>query len=196
VKRLCIALCTISVITPQLAAQRGGIHGGGGRPIVPFRQGFGRTNFTGQHFGDASFIGNGRFFGNFGSLFPWTYPAFYWDEYGPDGLWARTVDQYFAQRSLPPEPSQEPPSLPPPPTPPPTPLIREYHWPDETRPPAAFSIVTTAGAEYLATMVWVEGDTIRFNSVDGGVRQIPRSQVSRSLTRAANAQKHLNLPLP
>ena len=186
-KRLCIALCTISLVTSHLSAQRGGIHVGRGN-AAPSRPVFGRTNFGTRNFG------SGRF-GGFGSVFPWVYPGglYYDDYYGPDGLWARTLDQYFAQQPLQPEPPLE---LPAPPPPPPTPVVREYHWPEETRPPAAFSIVTSAGTEYLATMVWVEGDTIRFNSVDGGVRQIPRSSVSRSLTRAANAQKHLNLPLP
>jgi hypothetical protein len=121
------------------------------------------------------------------------YPAFYYDEYGPDGIWARWLDQYFAQPQVREAPPLEP-SLPPPP--PPAPVVREYHWAEQAGPPEAFSIVTSAGTEYLATMVWIEGDTIRFNSVDGGVRQIPRSSVSRSLTRDANARKHLNLPLP
>jgi hypothetical protein len=88
---------------------------------------------------------------------------------------------------------QEPPPLPAPPA---TLVIREYHWPEQVGAPPAFSIVTTGGTVYLATLVWVEGDNLHFNSVDGGVRQIPRSSVSRALTQAANAQKHLNLPLP
>jgi hypothetical protein len=60
---------------------------------------------------------------------------------------------------------------------------------------ATFSIVATNGTVYLATMVWVEGGNVHFNSVDGGVGQIPLSSVSRSLTETANAQKNLNLRL-
>ena len=56
--------------------------------------------------------------------------------------------------------------------------------------------MTTSGAVYLATMVWVQDGDVHFNSVDGDVRQLPLSSVSRSLTQAANAKKGLNLPLP
>jgi hypothetical protein len=83
-----------------------------------------------------------------------------------------------------------------PPPPAPVPVVQEYHWTPQADRPAPFSIVTTTGAEYLATMVWVEGNELHFNSVDGGVRRIPRSSVSRQLTQAANAKKNLNLPLP
>jgi len=88
------------------------------------------------------------------------------------------------------------PQPPPPPAPPPTPVLREYHWPEQVDSSKTFSIVTTSGAEYLATMVWVEGANLHFNSVDGGVRQIPLTSVSESLTQIANARKNLNLPLP
>ena len=92
------------------------------------------------------------------------------------------------------------PEPPPPPTPPPTPVLREYHWPDEgtpsPTPSPAFSLVTTSGTIYCATMVWVEGDTVHFNSEDGSVRQVPLSSISKSLTESANAQKHLTLRLP
>jgi len=77
-----------------------------------------------------------------------------------------------------------------------TPVVHEYHWPDQGYSSAAFSIVTTNGTEYLATMVWVEGQNVRFNSVDGGTRQVPLISVSRSLTQIANAHKNLYLPLP
>ena len=69
-------------------------------------------------------------------------------------------------------------------------------WPEQVNTSATFSIVTTSGTVYLATMVWVEGGDVHFNSVDVGVRQIPLSSVSRSLTETANAQKKLNLRLP
>src|SRR5262249_36297043 len=84
---------------------------------------------------------------------------------------------------------------PPPPAPPPAPVVRQYNWQEEVNPSAAFSVVTTSGTVYLATMVWVEGGNVHFNSVDGGVHQIPLSSVSRSLTQTANAQKNLNLRL-
>lgn len=88
-------------------------------------------------------------------------------------------------------------SEPPAPTaPPPTPVVHEYHWPEQGNNSATFSIVTNSGAEYQATMVWVEGDNLRFNSVDGGTRQIPLTSVSRPLTQVANARKELKLPLP
>jgi hypothetical protein len=88
------------------------------------------------------------------------------------------------------------PEPPPPPPPPVTPVLHEYNWPGQVNTSATFSIVTTSGAVYLATMVWVEGGNVHFNSVDAGVRQIPLSSVSRSLTETANAQKKLNLRLP
>lgn len=88
------------------------------------------------------------------------------------------------------------PEPPPPPAPPATPVLHEYHWPDQTDTSQTFSIVTTSGAEYLAMMVWVEGENLHFNSLDGATRQIPMTSVSRSLTQIANARKNLNLPLP
>jgi hypothetical protein len=88
------------------------------------------------------------------------------------------------------------PEPPPPATPPPTAVVHEYHWPEPVNIPAAFSIVTHGGIEYLATMVWVEGDNLRFNSVDGGTKQVPLTSVSRPLTQIANARKDLKLPLP
>jgi hypothetical protein len=88
-------------------------------------------------------------------------------------------------------------SDPPAPTaPPPTPVVHEYHWPDQGNTSATFSIVTDSGAEYLATMVWVDGETLRFHSADGGTRQLPLTSVSRHLTQIANARKDLKLPLP
>ena len=83
------------------------------------------------------------------------------------------------------------------PAPPPAaPGVREYHWPDQADTSATFSIVTNGGAEYLATMVWVDGDNLHFATPDGGMRQIPLTSVSRPLTQVANARKDLKLPLP
>ena len=74
------------------------------------------------------------------------------------------------RESDPPQPgdtnqSAEPPPLPPPPV---TPVLHEYSWSDQINTSATFSIVTTGGSVYLATMVWVEGGNVHFNSVDGG----------------------------
>jgi hypothetical protein len=100
------------------------------------------------------------------------------------------------RESDPPQPSRTNQSeVPPPPPPPVTSVLHEYNWPEQVNTSATFSIVTTSGTVYLATMVWVEGGNVHFNSVDGGVRQIPLSSVSRSLTETANAQKKLNLRL-
>jgi len=82
------------------------------------------------------------------------------------------------------------------PLPPVTPVLHDYHWPEQVTTSAAFAIVTTGGTEYLAIMVWVEGDSVHFNSPDGSVHQIPLSSISNSLTQRANAQKNLDVRLP
>ena len=92
--------------------------------------------------------------------------------------------------------TDQPQEPPPPPPPPVTPILHEYNWPGQGSTSATFSIVTTSGTLHLATMVWVEGENLHFNAVEGGVRQIPLSAVSRSLTQTANARKSLTLPLP
>ena len=116
---------------------------------------------------------------------PWTF-------YTPYTPWS-TMDESDLRQPGYTSQSQAPP---PPPPPPVAPVLHEYNWPGQEDASARFSIVTTSGTVYLATMVWVEGENLHFNSVDGGVRQIPLSAVSRSLTQTANAQKNLNLPLP
>jgi hypothetical protein len=85
------------------------------------------------------------------------------------------------------------PQAPPPPV---TPALHEYNWPAQGDTSATFSIVTTSGAVYLATMAWTEGENLHFTSVEGGARQIPLATVSRPLTQAANARKSLTLPQP
>lgn len=194
--RVCIALVTMCLASSHLSAQRANVRGGGrisGRSSrVGARSNFSRSNFAGSPFQN---------FGNVG-----LYPPFYdyYDSYYPDWDLYRLSDFYNFWTSInrrdPPQ--QQPmytdrsPELPPPPTPSPAPVVRQYNWPEQINPPAAFSIVTTSGTVYLATMVWVEGANVQFNSVDGGVRRIPLSSVSRSLTQTANAQKNLNLRLP
>ncbi len=123
------------------------------------------------------------------------YPYYALDWYRP---WPFFPFWSAVYESDPPQPSYtiQSPELPPPPTPPPTPVLHEYDWPDEENPSPAFSLVTTSGTVYRATMVWVEGGDVHFNSDDGSVHQIPLSSISRSLTGTANAQKHLALRLP
>ena len=111
-------------------------------------------------------------------------------------LWPLYTFGNGMHESDPPQPSRTNQSPEPPPPPPVTSVLYEYNWPEQVNTSATFSIVTTSGTVYLATMVWVEGGSVHFNSVDGGVRQMPLSSVSRSLTETANAQKHLNLRLP
>jgi hypothetical protein len=102
------------------------------------------------------------------------------------------------QANDPPQPghTSQPPEPLPPPSPPVTPVLHEYHWPEQVTTSAALSIVTTSGTVYLAIMVWVEGDSVHFNSPDGSVHQIPLSSISNSLTQRANAQKNLDVRLP
>jgi len=142
--------------------------------------------------------------------FAWTtfnpqfYPPYYDyyysynDNSGLRSLWNfyafwRSVDEQDRPQASYGEEATEPSRVPATPA---TPMVREYHWPEQVDAPAPFSIVTTSGTEYLATMVWVEGGNVHLNSVDGGALQIPLASVSRSLTKSANAQKKLNLPLP
>ena len=102
-------------------------------------------------------------------------------------LWALSAFWNGVHQSDPPQPSytNQSPEPSPPPPPPVKPVLHEYHWPEQVSTSATFSIVTTSGTVYLATMVWVEGGNVHFNSVDGGVGQIPLSSVSRSLTETA-----------
>ena len=123
------------------------------------------------------------------------YPYYALDWY-PFGLfnpyWNRVSESEPPQASR----TAQPPEAPPPPTPPATPVLNEYHWAEEGNPSAAFTLVTTSGTIYRATMIWVEGGDVHFNLEDGSARQIPLSSVSRPLTESANAQKHLSLRLP
>src|SRR4051812_304553 len=75
-----------------------------------------------------------------------------------------------------------------------TPVLHEYDWREPVNTSAAFSIVDTSGTVYLATMVWVQGNVVHFNSVEGGVRHIPLSSIWMSLTQATNALNNQRLP--
>jgi hypothetical protein len=186
-KNVCMAIGAVALITSQLSAQRDGIRPGGGiaRPIGPT---LGHPGISNQRFIDS------RSRGGFGRGVQWIYPAFFTD----NDYQANPMDDYVPQPNVfivMPAP-QAPPEPPPPPPPPPAAVVREYHWPEASVAPAPFSIVSTNGTVYYATMAWTEGGRIHFNSPDGGARQMPLSSVSRALTYEANARKGLTLPLP
>ena len=174
-----MALLAVCLVTSHLMAQRS--------PSRPVDAG---TSFSGQNLGVRQNLDGGV-------CFP--APSYQYCNYDYNNrLWAFYTFANGMRESDPPQPSYtnqspEPPPLPPPPV---TPVLHEYHWPEQVSTSATFSIVTTSGTVYLATMVWVEGGNVHFNSVDGGVGQIPLSSVSRSLTETANARKNLNLRLP
>ena len=129
---------------------------------------------------------------------PWSYPAYYsyYEPYYDELHTQKNLQAYWSSQDerQPPQPIVTGTAAPPPP--PATPVVHEYQSPEQENAPAPFSIVTTTGALYLATMIWVEGDNLHFNSAEGGVFQIPLSSVSRPLPQTANAQKNLNLRLP
>ena len=184
--RVSIALVAVCLVTSHLMAQRS--------PSRPVDAG---TSFSGQYLGVRQNPDGGVCF-----------PAPFYQNCNYDSnnsyaldlyrLWALSAFWNGVHQSDPPQPSytNQSPEPPPPPPPPVTPVLHEYHWPEQVSTSATFSIVTTSGTVYLATMVWVEGGNVRFNSVDGGVGHIPLSSVSRSLTETANARKSLNLRLP
>ena len=193
--KVSIALVAICLVTPHLMAQRAAGQGGDRNASDP-RLVVARSTLSGQNISVRQNLD--------GSMcFPppsYQYCNYDSDYYAMD-LYRRWAFYKFWNgmgESDRPQPSDTKPSPEPPPPPPPpaTPVLSEYKWPEQVNTSATFSIVTTSGAVYLATMVWMEGGNVHFNSVDGGVRQIPLSSVSRSLTETANAQKKLNLRLP
>jgi hypothetical protein len=170
---------------------------GGGRNAYESRPVVARTSFSGENLGvRQNLVGGVCYPAPFYQYCDYNYYNYYaLDSYR---LWAFYTFWNGMHESDPPQPSytNQSPEPPPPPPPPVTPVLHVYNWPEQVNTSATFSIVTTNGTVYLATMVWVEGGNVHFNSVDGGVRQMPLSSVSRSLTQTANAQKNLNLPLP
>ena len=164
---------------------RGGFGGFPGR-FGSFRGGFGRF---GRGF-NQSFIGNGFYGGGYwgGGFFDsgWGYPG----DYGPPA-----PDQ---MQSGPRVIVVPPPAPPPPPEPPANPVIREYHWPNSDQDPSTpyFSIVTNDRATHYATMVWSDGDLLRFTTPNGTTSQVSRSSISRDLTYQANPRKNLKAWLP
>ena len=194
-RRVSIALVAVCLVASHVMAQPAGVWGRyrnayGSRPVVARTMLSGRNLGVRQNLdGSVCFPAPSYQYCNYG------YPYYAWDLYRPWPFYPFWNGFY---ESEPPQPSYtiQLPETPPPPPPPPTPVLHEYHWPEEVNASATFSIVTTSGTVYLATMVWVEGADVHFNSVDGGVREIPLSSVSGSLTQSANAQKNLNLRLP
>ena len=193
--RMSIALAAICLVTSHLTAQSADVRGGSrngyeSRPVVARALFSGRNSGVWQHL-DGSVC----------------FPPPYYDSciydsnsYSLELYRLRNFYTYWngLAESDPPQPTytSQSPEPPPPPPPPVTPVLHEYHWPEQVSTSATFSIVTTSGTVYLATMVWVQEGNVNFNSVDGDVRQLPLSSVSRSLTQTANAQKNLNLRLP
>jgi hypothetical protein len=198
------------LLTGTSIAQRGGMGGvfrGGG--MAGFRGGFGgmaqgrvfggggfRGGFPGRFGsfrvgvrpvlggrGNQSFIGNGFYGGGYGGFLDSGYPT----DFGmpaPD------------QRQLGPSVIVVPPPMPP--EPPTNPVIREYQWPnsDQGASTAYFSIVTNDRATHSATMVWSEGNLLRFTTPEGTTNQIVRSAISRDLTYQANPGKNIKAWLP
>jgi len=169
---MCFVLCQLNAQPAEASGERTGYL------IRPY---FARTTVSGQFF-PSYYDYYYSYNDNFGLRGLWNFYAF----------WKSVDEQERPQATSGDQPRQASPI----PAPPPAPVVREYDWPEQVDTSSAFSIVTTGGTEYLATMVWVEGGNLHLNSVDGGVLQIPLASVSRSLTKAANAQKELNLQLP
>jgi hypothetical protein len=92
-------------------------------------------------------------------------------------------------------PALNPPEPPPPPA---RPVILEYHWPASNQDASAplFSIVTSDRAVHYATMVWIDGNLLRFTTRNGTMEQVLRSSISRDLTYQANTGKNLKPWLP
>jgi hypothetical protein len=148
-----------------------------------FRNGFGRFGRG----GNRQFFGNG-FYGGLGGFYDsgWAYP----EDFGPMSPYP---DQPRTGVII--VPSLSPPE---PPAPPANPVIREYHWPTSAQDAATpfFSIVTADRKVHYATMVWVDGNLLRFTTREGAAGQVPRSSVSRELTYQANANKNVKAWLP
>jgi hypothetical protein len=191
-KRISIAFFSVCLYASHLAAQSTGVWGGYRSAYEPGAV-LARTISGGRNLGvrqnlDGSVCFPAPFYQNcIYDLSPYSLELDRpWTFYTPWSMDESDMRQpSYTNQSPPPPPSRRV-----------TPALHEYNWPGQENASTTFSIVTTGGTVYLATMVWVEGENIHFNSVDGGVRQIPLSAVSRSLTQTANARKNLTLPLP
>jgi hypothetical protein len=181
--KLSIALIAGCLLTSHLMAQPADIRGS--YPMLSGRNLGVRQNLDGGVCFPAPSYQNCIYDHNYYTLELYSLWAFYTFWNGMDGS-DRPQPSYTKQ-------SPEPP---PPPPPPVTLVVHEYSWPEEVNTSTTFSIVTTSGTVYLATMVWVQEGNFYLTLVDGDVRQLPLSSVSNSLTQTANAQKNLNLHLP
>jgi hypothetical protein len=186
--KILLELGVCCLLAGSATAQRGGMGGG-------FRGGSGGFSGVAGRFGGRAgrFIGNRSYFGggllNYGSGYPAYYGGDYWtpisdaSESAPGNVIIVPV--------LPPEP-------PPPPPPPARPVIHEYHWPTVNSNDTAtvFSIVLNDKTVHYATMVWIDGEQLRFINSRGGSGQISRASISRDLTYQANPGKNLKAWLP
>jgi hypothetical protein len=156
----------------------GGFRGGFRGRFGGFRVGFGRFGR-----GNQSFIGNGFYGGGYGGFVDSGYPTDF-------GMPAPDQRQLVPSVTVVPQPM--------PPEPPANPVIREYQWPnsDQDASTTYFSIVTNDRATHSATMVWSEGNLLRFTTPEGTTSQIVRSSISRDLTYQANAGKNIKAWLP
>lgn len=89
------------------------------------------------------------------------------------------------------------------PTPPPEPIHSSIQKvkvdPEQAAsdaPPAFFVIVLLDGSRLTASVVWVQGDDVRYVDGDGQGRRVPLANVDRAATRELNRTHHLNLRLP
>jgi len=208
-----LGLLLICLLTGSAGAQRGGagggFHGGAGfrggfgpgrGGFGPSRGGFGpgrggfgpgRGGLGGFRHGfgrgvNQPFFGSGLYGGLDGSYdFGWGYPVDFGPVSPPDEPRTGVI---IVPALSPPEP----------PAPPANAVIREYHWPNSPQDVATpfFSIVTTDRAVHYATMVWADGNMLRFTTREGSSGQVPRSSISRDLTYQANTNKNLRAWLP
>ena len=175
-KTVCVVLVIIGVATSQLIAQGGDRNAYDVRTVIA-RPILSRPNPGVWQTLDGGVCFPAPFYQN--CVYSYNYSYFPFDYYG---LWIVYAPWNGAEGSVRPQPSStkpEPaPSRPAPPPPPVTPVIHEYTWPKEENPSATFSIVTTSGTAYLATLVWVQDGSVHFSSPEGDVRQLPLSSVS------------------
>jgi hypothetical protein len=201
--RLFLGVTLFCLLAGNAMTQRGG--GGGG-----FRGGVGggfgggvdggfRSRLSGLRGRPESFRGgSGRFDRGINQTFGIGYDVGGFSDYG----WGYSVDfgtpaadQTPARPSVIVIPPLNPPAPPPPPA---HAVISEYHWPtlDEDASAAVFSIVTSDGAIHCATMVWMDGNLLRFTTCNGTMDQVLQSSISRDRTHQANVGKNLKVWLP
>ena len=219
-KRLIVGIvCLWSLFPIYSAAQRGGgARGGGGGAGFRGSAGPHRGSFVGSGFQGNRGFGDGSIRGGFNGLPPvgpipplgsfrnFNQPTFdplrkggnAGDGFFPFGYGYLDTGYYDAGQQGPVivVAFQEP-SVPPPPPPPPQPEVHEYSWTQAGNDPSAvFTIVSTDGNNPSAVAVWVQGNTVRYITPDGGAGQLPLNSVDRAATRMANAAKNLTLVLP